>query len=160
MNVSSLRLALVLGVCAGLSGCSYLGGLRLPAWAGGMGQPAPAPTVPRPPATQQAAAFTLVPTSHPERWQGLYRQEGTVARFIECRSGADTRVAREGDHALLEAAYQATQPAAGAQLRVEVQGRWVLRPLEGMPPSAGAQQLVLRVERFVSIASHSTCPGR
>ena len=156
-----LRAAAVLAAVVALSACSSLSSMRLPSmssmpsWASGGGAaktPEPAPVV--------AAQPTLQPTDRTEPWQGVYRYQADAGRFVECRTGADMPVAQEGDNALLEATYLAARPSPGAPMLVEVQGRWVQRPMPDMPPSAKAQQLVLLVERVVSVSSNASCTQR
>lgn len=154
MYLPPLRTAL-LAAAAALSGCSYVSEMRmpsmpsLPSW-----MSSSKPSAPAAPAT---AAAALQPTSTTETWRGTYRQQGGAARFTECRSGAEMPVAQAGDKALLDAAYLASQSAPGAPLLVEVQGRWVQRARPDAPPSANEQELVLLVERFVSVASQGSC---
>lgn len=151
----SLRTIAALAAAAMLSGCS---GLRmpsmpsmpsLPSWISApKAAPAPAPAV---------APAALQPTDRTETWQGIYRQNAETGRFTECRTGAEMPVAQSGDSALLESAYLASRSAPGAPLWVEVQGRWVQRARTDMPPSANAKELVLLVERFVSMSSQTSC---
>lgn len=150
----SLRTIAALGAAVVLSGCS---GLRmpsmpsLPSWIS-------APKAPTPAAAAGASA-TLQATERTETWRGIYRQHADAGRFTECRTGAEMPVAQAGDSALLESAYAASRSAPGAPLFVEVQGRWVQRARADMPPSAKATELVLLVERFVSISSQTSCVG-
>lgn len=152
-----LRSALLAAAVA-LSGCSSLGELRmpsmpsLPSWSSW--GPAAKPQLPAAP-----APAALQPTDTTETWRGTYRQQGEAGRFTECRSALEMPVAEAGDKALLDAAYLAGQAAPGAPLLVEVQGRWVQRARADMPPSAREQELVLLVERFVSVSSHGSCAG-
>lgn len=159
-----LRAAAVLAAVVALSACSSLGGMRLPAmpsmpsmpswasWGGAAKTPVQAPVV--------AAQPTLQPTDRTEPWQGVYRYQADAGRFVECRTGADMPVAQEGDNALLEATYLAAQPTPGAPMLVQVQGRWVQRPVADAPPSAKAQRLVLLVERVVTVSSSASCSQR
>lgn len=156
-----LRAAAVLTAVVALSACSSLSGMRLPSmpsmpswatWGGAPKAPVTAPVV--------AAQPALQPSDRTEPWQGVYRHQADAGRFIECRTGMDMPVAQEGDNALLEAAYLAARPAPGAAMLVQVQGRWVQRPMPDMPPSAKAQQLVLLVERVVSVSSNASCTQR
>ncbi|MCT9809015.1 hypothetical protein N0K08_00035 [Acidovorax sp. Be4] len=155
-----LRAAAVLAAVAALSACSSLSGMRLPSmpsmpswatWGGASKAQAVAPVV--------AAAPALKPTERTELWRGIYRQDAEIGRFTECRTGAEMPVAQTGDSALLQAAYLASRSAPGAPLWVEVQGRWVQRARADMPPSANAKELVLLVERFVSVSSQTSCVG-
>ena len=154
MDFPPPRLAL-LAAAAALSGCSYISEMRLPA------MPALPSWIssskPQAPAAPKPAAAALQPTERSETWRGTYRQQGGAESFTECRSGARMPVAQAGDKALLDAAYLASQSAPGAPLLVEVQGRWVLRARADAPPSAGEQELVLLVERFVSVSSQDAC---
>lgn len=154
-----LRAAAVLAAAAALSACSSLrmpSMPSMPAWATwGSAAPKAAAAPPVPPALP-----ALQPTDRTEPWQGMYRHQADAGRFVECRTGADMPVAQEGDNALLEAAYLAARSAPGAPMLVEVQGRWVQRPMPDMPPSAKARQLVLRVERLVSVSSSASCAQR
>lgn len=156
-----LRAAAVLAAVVALSACSSLSGMRLPAmpsmpswasWGGAAKTPVQAPVV--------AAQPRLQPTDRTEPWQGVYRYQADAGRFVECRTGADMPVAQEGDNALLEATYLAARSAPGAPMLVEVQGRWVQRPVPDAPPSAKAQRLVLLVERVVSVSSSASCSQR
>ena len=151
-----LRAVAVFTAVVSLSACSSLGDLRLPAWAGGK-DPAASQAVAAQ-ARPAAAPAALQPTDRTETWQGIYSYQADAGRFVECRTGANMPVAQEGDNALLESAYLAAQPAPGAPMRVEVQGRWVQRPMVDAPPPA--QQLVLLVERFVSVTSSASCTQR
>lgn len=153
-----LRTAAILAAVLALSGCS---GLRMPSMpsmpslTGWM-----SPSKPQAPPTAAAVPTTgLQPTDRTETWRGTYRQQAEAGRFTECRSGAEMRVAEAGDKALLDAAYLASRAAPGAPLLVEVQGRWVLRARADAPPSAKEQELVLLVERFVSVSSQGSCAG-
>ncbi|MBS7779103.1 hypothetical protein [Acidovorax sp. CCYZU-2555] len=153
MDFLSLRTAAMLSAVVTLSGCSYVGNLRMPSmpsmpsWISAP-KAAPAPAV---------APAALQATERTETWQGIYRQNAETGRFTECRTGAEMPVAQSGDSALLESAYLASRSAPGAPLWVEVQGRWVQRARTDMPPSANAKELVLLVERFVSMSSQTSC---
>ena len=157
MEFPSLRTAAVVAAAVLLSGCS---GLRmpsmpsmpsLPGWiSASKAPPAPAPV---------AAPAALQATERSETWQGIYRQNDAGGRFTECRTRAEMPVAQAGDSALLESAYAASRAAPGAPVFVEVQGRWVQRARADMPPSARAQELVLLVERLVSVSSQTSCAG-
>ncbi len=153
-----LRAAAVLAAVVALSACSSLGDLRLPSmpsWS------KPAGAAPQKAAQAAAPApAALQPTDRTETWQGIYSYQADAGRFVECRTGANMPVAQAGDNALLEAAYLAARPAPGAPMLVEVQGRWVQRPMVDAPPSSSAQQLVLLVERFVSVTSSTSCTQR
>ncbi|WP_159916519.1 hypothetical protein [Pantoea sp. 18069] len=154
MDFLSLRTAAVLSAAVVLSGCS---GLRMPAMPSLPGWIS-APRV-QAPAAPTAAPAALQPSDRTETWQGLYRQHADAGRFTECRTGAEMPVAQAGDSALLESAYTASRSAPGAPVFVEVQGRWVQRARADMPPSANARELVLLVERFVSVSSQTSCAG-
>jgi len=150
----SLRTIAALAAAAALSGCS---GLRmpsmpsLPSWISApKAPPAPAPA---------AAPAALQATERTETWQGIYRQNDAGGRFTECRTRAEMPVAQAGDSALLESAYAASRAAPGAPVFAEVQGRWVQRARADMPPSAQARELVLLVERLVSVSSQTSCAG-
>lgn len=156
-----LRAAAVLAAVVALSACSSLSGMRMPSmpsmpswatWGGAPKTPVTAPVA--------AAQPALQPSDRTQPWQGVYRYQADAGRFVECRTGLDMPVAQEGDNALLEAAYLAARPAPGAPMLVQVQGRWVQRPMPDMPPSAKAQQLVLLVERVVSVSSSASCTQR
>jgi hypothetical protein len=155
MEYPSLRTAAWVVAVALLSGCS---GLRmpsmpsLPSWIS-------APKAPPAPAPAAAPAAALQATERSESWQGIYRQNGDAGRFTECRTRAEMPVAQAGDSALLESAYVASRAAPGAPVFVEVQGRWVQRARADMPPSARSQELVLLVERLVSVSSQTSCAG-
>ena len=91
-------------------------------------------------------------------WQGLYSLDGDTARFQECASGQIIAVLPEGDSVLLEQAYLNTRSNAGASMLAEVQGRVVERPVsDPVQAQQGRKMLALRVERFVSLSSKSTC---
>lgn len=156
MYFPPLRIALLAAVMA-LSGCS---GLRMPSMPSMPSLPSWM-SMSKPPASAAPAAAptALQPTERSETWRGTYRQQADAGRFTECRSGAEMPVAAAGDQALLDAAYLASRSAPGAPLLVEVQGRWVQRARADMPPSANAQELVLLVERFVSVSSQGSCAG-
>lgn len=154
MNFLPLRTALLAAAIA-LSGCS---GLRMPSMPSLPAMPWSAPAKPAPKA-EGVVATGLQPTERTETWRGTYRQLADSGRFTECRSGAEMRVAEAGDKALLDAAYLASRAAPGAPLLAEVQGRWVQRPRADAPPSAREQELVLLVERFVSVSSQGSCAG-
>ena len=155
-----LRTAAILAAVVVLSGCS---GLRMPSMPSMPSLPAlpswMSLSKPQPAAAPLVTSAALQPTERTETWRGTYRQQGEVTRFTECRSGAEMRVAEAGDKALLDAAYLASRAAPGAPLLVEVQGRWVLRARADAPPSAKEQELVLLVERFVSVSSQDSCAG-
>ncbi|MET1115061.1 MAG: hypothetical protein ABWY08_08895 [Comamonas sp.] len=151
LRAALLTTVVVLSGCAGVRMPSLPSMPSLPTWIS-----APKPQAPAAPAAVTAA---LQPTDKTETWRGTYRQQGGVERFTECRSGVEMPVAQAGDKALLEAAYLSSGAAPGAPLLVEVQGRWVLRARSDLPPSANAQELVLLVERFVSVSSQGSCAG-
>lgn len=158
MESPRLRMAALLVAVTVLSGCSYVGSLRMPSMPSMPSMPwsTPAKVAPR---AEAATTTTLQPTERTETWRGTYRQQADAGRFTECRSGAEMRVAEAGDKALLDAAYLASRAAPGAPLLAEVQGRWVLRARADAPPSAKEQELVLLVERFVSVSSQGSCAG-
>ena len=158
-----LRTATVLAAALALSGCS---GLRMPSMPAMPSMPSmPALPAwmslskPQAPAAALAAPATLQATDRTETWRGTYRQLGDAMRFTECRSGTEMRVAEAGDKALLDAAYLASRATPGAPLLAEIKGRWVLRARADAPPSANEQELVLLVERFVSVSSQDSCAG-
>jgi len=155
MESPRLRMAALLVAVTVLSGCSYVGSLRMPSMPS-MPWSTPAKVAPR---AEAATTTALQPTERTETWRGTYRQQSDAGRFTECRSGAEMRVAEAGDKALLDAAYLASRAAPGAPLLVEVQGRWVLRARADAPPSANEQELMLLVERFVSVSSQGSCAG-
>ena len=152
-----LRTATVLAAALALCGCS---GLRMPSMPAMPALPAwMSLSKPQAPAAALAAPATLQATARTETWRGTYRQLGDAMRFTECRSGTEMRVAEAGDKALLDAAYLASRVAPGGPLLAEIQGRWVLRARADAPPSANEQELVLLVERFVSVSSQDSCAG-
>lgn len=156
MRFLSTRTAAALGAAAMLSACSYLGALRMPSMPSMPSWGTAAPKVQQKAVVAPAA---LQPTDRSETWQGIYRQQGETVRFTECRTRAEMPVAQGGDSALLESAYATSRPAPGAPLLVQVQGRWVQRARTDLPPSANASELVLLVERFVSVSSQTSCAG-
>lgn len=92
------------------------------------------------------------------RWQGLYSLEGETGRFQECESGQFITVLPEADNVLLEQAYLNTRSNAAVSMLAEVQGRVVERPVsDPVLAQQGRKMLALRVERFVSLSSQSTC---
>ena len=157
MDSLSLRTATVVAAVALLAGCSGLRMPSMPSLPGWMSSAKPA-AVAAPPAAP-AAASILQPTDRTETWRGVYRQQADTGRFTECRAGVEMPVAAAGDSALLESAYASSRSAPGAPVFVEVQGRWVQRARADMPPSANARELVLLVERFVSVSSQTSCAG-
>jgi hypothetical protein len=153
MYFPPLRTALLAAVVT-LSGCSYVSEMRIPSMPSWISSSKPAA-----PSAPVAVPAALQPTDKTDTWRGTYRQQGESQSFTECRSGAEMPVAQAGDKALLDAAYLSSRMAPGAPLLVEVQGRWVLRARADAPPSANEQELVLLVERFVSVSSQGSCAG-
>jgi uncharacterized lipoprotein YbaY/heat shock protein HslJ len=100
-------------------------------------------------ATPPAAASN----SAPRRLSGLYRYQADAALFTDCKNGRSIAVADAGDHAALQRAYLAAQPAPGANMLVTVDAH--LRR-EASVDAGGRPQRVLVVDRFIALGA-GTC---
>ena len=95
-------------------------------------------------------ATTLEPTV---LMQGMYQYMADAASFRECITGLKLPVVFEGDHQTLESAYLKDQSAAGANLKVHIEGSIVQRPIV----DGAGKHTVLRVERFIKTMPSESC---
>lgn len=143
------RLAVCALAVASLAGCSTISE-KWSQWRGKDSQPAAVAKVDLP---------VLRPSVQTERWQGLFSYQADAGRFQDCRTGQTVPVLMEGDNVLLENAYMASRGGGPAvPMLATVDGK-VLEQASADPVMAqrGHKQLVLRVERFVSLSSASSC---
>lgn len=102
----------------------------------------------------------LRPTAETGRWQGVYSYEADSARFLDCKTGQTVPVLMEGDSALLENAYMASRNGPNTAMLASVDGRIVERASsDPVLAQQGKKELALRVERFVSLSSATSCAG-
>ena len=161
------RLAVSAVVVTSLSACSTMSGMTDKVsqtwdktWTSLTGKKAAPPqtqtkTTTRPVAAAPAALKASAETG---RWQGLYILDGDKAQFQECETGQSIPVLPEGDSVLLEQAYLNTRSSATTAMLAEVQGRVLERPVaDPVLAQQGRKMLALRVERFVTLSSQSTC---
>lgn len=111
--------------------------------------------------TQAVQASTVLrPTDETGRWQGVYSYEADSARFLDCKTGQTVPVLMEGDSALLENAYMASRNGPNTAMLASVDGRIVERASpDPVLAQQGKKELALRVERFVSLSSATSCAG-
>lgn len=102
----------------------------------------------------------LRPTAETGRWQGVYSYQADSARFLDCKTGQTVPVLMEGDSALLENAYMASRNGPNTAMLASVDGRIVERAAsDPVLAQQGKKELALRVERFVSLSSATSCAG-
>ena len=102
----------------------------------------------------------LRPTAETGRWQGVYSYQADSARFLDCKTGQTVPVLMEGDSALLENAYMASRNGPNTAMLASVDGRIVERASpDPVLAQQGKKELALRVERFVSLSSATSCAG-
>ena len=111
--------------------------------------------------TQAVQESTVLrPTAETGRWQGVYSYEADSARFLDCKTGQTVPVLMEGDSALLENAYMASRNGPNTAMLASVDGRIVERASsDPVLAQQGKKELALRVERFVSLSSATSCAG-
>ena len=150
------RLAVCALAVASLAGCASVSSLsqKWSQWRG-KSTPAPAAAVAAAP-----APAVLHPTTETARWQGMYRHEADSGRFLECKTGQSVPVLMEGDNALLENAFLVARNGQTTAMLATVDGRIVERPAaDPVLAQQGKKELALRVERFVTLSSATTCAG-
>lgn len=151
MHSSLWRLAACALAVAGLAGCTTVS-QKWAQWRGkAAGSAAAASVAPPTP--------VLRPSVQTERWQGLYTYQADAGRFQDCRTGQTVPVLMEGDNVLLENAYMASRSGGPAvSMLATVDGKVLEQPFaDPVLAQQGRKQLMLRVERFVSLSSASTC---
>ena len=147
MNRTHWLMVASVGAMLSLSGCSSVS----QKWQQWRGQDAPA-------SAQAAAPRTLKATDETGRWSGLYSYQAQMGRFQECETGQIIAVRMEGDNALLENAYMAARMGESQPMLATVEGRIVAQPdTDPIRAKQGITQLALRVERFVSLSSGTSC---
>lgn len=99
---------------------------------------------------------TAANAATPMRISGLYRYLADAALFTDCANGRSMAVADEGNHAALQRAYLAAQPAPGANMMVTVDAHPRLQaPAEG----SGPPRRVLVVDRFIAVGAGTCDPA-
>ncbi|MDR2326609.1 MAG: META domain-containing protein [Acidovorax sp.] len=143
------RLAVCALAVASLAGCSTISE-KWSQWRGKDSQPAAVAKIDHP---------VLRPSVQTERWQGLFSYQADAGRFQDCRTGQTVSVLMEGDNVLLENAYMASRHGGPAvPMLATVDGKVLEQPsADPVMAQQGHKQLVLRVERFVSLSSASSC---
>jgi len=148
MSHSLWRVAGVVLAVASLAGCSTVS-QKWSQWRGTGSTSA---------AAQQPGV--LQPSTETGRWQGVYSYEADSGRFLDCKTGQTVPVLMEGDNALLENAYMASRNGPNTAMLASVDGRIVERPsADPVMAQQGKKELALRVERFVSLSSATSCAG-
>lgn len=148
MSHSLWRVAGCVLAVASLAGCSTVS-QKWSQWRGTSSTPA---------AAQQPGV--LQPSTETGRWQGVYSYEADSGRFLDCKTGQTVPVLMEGDNALLENAYMASRNGPNTAMLASVDGRIVERPsADPVMAQQGKKELALRVERFVSLSSATSCAG-
>lgn len=147
MSHSLWRLAACALAVASLAGCSSVS----QKWSQWRGKSSAA-------AVQESTM--LRPTAETGRWQGVYSYQADSARFLDCKTGQTVPVLMEGDSALLENAYMASRNGPNTAMLASVDGRIVERAAsDPVLAQQGKKELALRVERFVSLSSATSCAG-
>lgn len=142
------RVAACVLVAASLTGCSSVS-QKWSQWRGKSSTPA-----------AEQAPGVLQPSTETGRWQGVYSYEADSGRFQDCKTGQIVPVLLEGDNALLENAYMASRNGPNTAMLASVEGRMVERASpDPVLAQQGKKELALRVERFVSLSSATSCAG-
>lgn len=141
-------------VVTGLTGCSSVS-QKWSQWRGKT-----PPTSSQAQTQAPAAPVGLQASSETGHWLGVYSYQADSGRFLECKTGQTVPVLMEGDNALLENAYMVSRSGPNTAMLATVDGRIVERPVaDPVLAQQGKKELALRVERFVSLSSATSCAG-